>query len=56
MVAGQLAAQLARAGSVFRVDADVVARQLGPGAAQRGPGDPGRAELIGWLHAVERGP
>ena len=54
LVAGQLAAQLARAGSVFRVDADVVARQLGPDAAQRGPGDPGRAELIGWLHEIER--
>jgi NTE family protein len=54
MVAGQLATQLARAGSVFRVDADVVARHLGPGAAQRGPGDPGRAELTGWLHAIER--
>jgi predicted acylesterase/phospholipase RssA/CRP-like cAMP-binding protein len=53
-VAGRLAAQLARAGSVFCVDADVVARQLGPGAAQRGPGDPGRGELTGWLHAVER--
>ena len=54
LVAGRLAAQLARAGSVFHVDADVVARQLGPGAAQRGPGEGGRAELIGWLHAVER--
>ena len=54
LVAGRLAAQLARAGSVFQVDADVVARQLGPGAAQRGPGEGGRAELIGWLHAVER--
>jgi NTE family protein/lysophospholipid hydrolase len=37
------------------VDAAVVERQLGPGAAQRGPGDPGRAELTGWLNAVERG-
>ena len=55
MVAEQLTAQLARAGSVFRVDADVVARHLGPGAAQRAPGDPGRAELTGWLHSVERG-
>jgi predicted acylesterase/phospholipase RssA/CRP-like cAMP-binding protein len=54
MVAEQLAAQLARTGSVFRVDADVAERHLGPGAAQRGPGDPGRAELIGWLHAAER--
>ncbi len=54
MVAGQLAEQLARAGSVFQVDVDVVERHLGPGAAQRGPGDPGRAELTGWLHAVER--
>jgi predicted acylesterase/phospholipase RssA/CRP-like cAMP-binding protein len=54
LVAGRLAAQLARAGSVFLVDADVVARQLGPGAAQRGPGEGGRAELIGWLHGVER--
>jgi predicted acylesterase/phospholipase RssA/CRP-like cAMP-binding protein len=53
-VAGQLAAQLAQAGSVFLVDADVVARQLGPEAPQRGPGDLGRAELIGWLHAIER--
>jgi predicted acylesterase/phospholipase RssA/CRP-like cAMP-binding protein len=54
VVAAGLAAQLARSGPVFRVDADVVARQLGPGAAQRGPGDPGRSELIGWLHAMER--
>ena len=54
LVAGQLAVQLTRAGSVFRVDADVVARQLGPNAAQASPGDPGRAELIGWLHGIER--
>jgi predicted acylesterase/phospholipase RssA/CRP-like cAMP-binding protein len=54
MVADRLAAQLAQAGSVFHVDADVVARHLGAGAAQRGPGDPGRGELTGWLHAVER--
>jgi NTE family protein/lysophospholipid hydrolase len=54
LVSGQLVAQLAQAGSVFRVDADVVARQLGPDAAQRGPGEGGRSELIGWLHAVER--
>jgi predicted acylesterase/phospholipase RssA len=53
-VAEQLAAQLARSGSVARVDAKAVERQLGPGAAQRGPGDQGRAELIGWLHARER--
>jgi predicted acylesterase/phospholipase RssA len=37
------------------VDADAVARHLGPGAAQRAPGDPGRAELTEWLHSVERG-
>jgi NTE family protein len=54
MVAKRLAAQLARSGSVFLLDADVVERQLGLGAAQRGPGDPGRGELTGWLHAVER--
>jgi len=54
MVAEQLAARLMHTGSIFRVDADVVARHLGPGAAQRRPGDPGRAELIGWLHAAER--
>ncbi len=54
MIAGRLAEQLARAGSVFGVDAAVVARHLGPEAAHRGPGDPGRAELTGWLHAVER--
>jgi predicted acylesterase/phospholipase RssA/CRP-like cAMP-binding protein len=54
MVAGQLAEQLARAGSVCQVDADAVERQLGPGAAQRGPGEGGRAELIRWLHATER--
>jgi predicted acylesterase/phospholipase RssA/CRP-like cAMP-binding protein len=54
LVAGQLAGRLAQAGPVFLVDADVVARQLGPDAAQRGPGDPGRAELIGWLHRIER--
>jgi len=54
-VAVELANRLARTGSVFRLDADVVARHLGSGAAQRGPGDPGRNELTGWLHAVERG-
>jgi predicted acylesterase/phospholipase RssA/CRP-like cAMP-binding protein len=53
-VAGQLGQELARTGSVFLVDADVVTRQLGPGSAQRGPGEPGRAELTEWLHAVER--
>jgi len=55
IVAGRLSDQLARGGSVFRLDADVVARHLGHGAAQRGPDHPGRAELTGWLHAVERG-
>jgi predicted acylesterase/phospholipase RssA/CRP-like cAMP-binding protein len=55
MVADRLSAQLARAGPVFLLDSDVVAGHLGPGASQRGPGDPGRAELTGWLHAVERG-
>ncbi len=55
MVAEELEAELRRGGSVFRVDAGAVARHLGPGAAQRGPGDPGRAELTGRLHAVERG-
>jgi len=54
MIAERLAAQLSRAGSAFYVDSGVVARHLGPGAAQREPEDPGRAELIGWLHAVER--
>ena len=54
MVAERLAAQLSRAGSAFYMDADVVARHLGPGAAQREPEDPGWAELIGWLHIVER--
>jgi NTE family protein/lysophospholipid hydrolase len=55
MVAERLTAHLTRAGSAFRVDADVIAGNLGPGAAQRRPGDPGRGELVGWLHAVERG-
>ncbi len=54
-VAEDLTARLARAGSVFRLDTDVVVRHLGPGAAERGPDDPGRNELTGWLHAVERG-
>jgi predicted acylesterase/phospholipase RssA/CRP-like cAMP-binding protein len=54
-VAAELTARLARTGSVFRLDADVVARHLGSGAAQRGPDEPGRNELIGWLHSVERG-
>jgi predicted acylesterase/phospholipase RssA/CRP-like cAMP-binding protein len=54
-VAEELTARLARAGSVLRLNADVVARHLGSGAAQRGPDDPGRNELTGWLHAVERG-
>jgi predicted acylesterase/phospholipase RssA/CRP-like cAMP-binding protein len=55
IVTERLAALLARAGTVFRVDADLVDGHLGPGGAQRAPGDPGRAELTGWLHAVERG-
>ncbi len=54
MVAERLAAQLARTGPAFRMDSGAVERHLGPGAAQRKPGDPRRAELIGWLHAVER--
>jgi CRP-like cAMP-binding protein len=54
MVAERLAAQLARTRPAFRMDSGAVERHLGPGAAQRKPGDPGRAELIGWLHAVER--
>src|ERR1700728_1057711 len=53
-VAGQLATELARTGSVLRVDSGTVYRQLGEGAAQRAPGDAGRAELVGWLHRVER--
>ncbi len=52
--AERLVAHLARTASVFRVDASVVARHLGPDPAERGPGHPGRAELIGWLHRVER--
>ena len=54
-LAAQLTDLLARAGSVIRLDADVVANHLGTGAAQREPGDSGRHELTGWLHAVERG-
>ena len=53
--AEELTARLARTGSVFRLDADVVGRHLGPEAAQRGPDHSGRNELTGWLHAVERG-
>jgi predicted acylesterase/phospholipase RssA/CRP-like cAMP-binding protein len=49
-----LAGQLARRGRVRRVDADAADRELGPGAAQRGPGDPGRGELTSWLHDLER--
>ena len=37
LVAERLSSQLARDGSVVRLDADAVARHLGPGAAQRGP-------------------
>jgi NTE family protein len=54
-LAAQLTDLLARAGSVIRLDAGVVGQHLGAGAAQRGPGVPGRHELTGWLHAVERG-
>jgi NTE family protein len=54
MVAERLTGQLARTGPAFRIDSGVVARHLGPGAAQRRPGDPGRGELIEWLHAAER--
>ncbi len=54
LIAERLEAQLARAGSVFRVAAGVVEQHLGQGAAQRGPADPGRAELTSWLHAIER--
>jgi predicted acylesterase/phospholipase RssA/CRP-like cAMP-binding protein len=52
-VADLLTAQLAATGSVLRLDAEAVDRQLGPGAAQRGPDDPGRGEVTGWLHAAE---
>jgi predicted acylesterase/phospholipase RssA len=54
-LAAELTDRLAGAGSAFRLDQDVVRQHLGAGAAQRGPGDPGRNELTGWLHAVERG-
>jgi predicted acylesterase/phospholipase RssA/CRP-like cAMP-binding protein len=53
-VSGQLAAELERVGSVVRVDAEFVDRHLGRDAALRGPQDPGRAELTGWLHRLER--
>jgi NTE family protein len=49
-----LAGRLAQAGRVRLVDADVAEQELGPGAAQRKPGDPGRGELTGWLHDLER--
>jgi predicted acylesterase/phospholipase RssA/CRP-like cAMP-binding protein len=49
-----LADQLARSGRVRRLDAEEADRDLGLGAAQRKPGDPGRGELTGWLHDVER--
>ena len=54
-VAEDVAAELARTRSAFLLDAEIVAGHLGPGAAQRGPGDPARGELTEWLHAVERG-
>jgi len=54
-LSAQLVAGLARAGSVIRVDAAFVERHLGRNAALRGPQDPGRAELTGWLHQLERG-
>jgi predicted acylesterase/phospholipase RssA len=54
MLAERLAAELRRTGTVLLVDADVVERDLGAGAAQRGPGDPGRGELMAWLHEAER--
>lgn len=55
MLAERLAVQLSRSGSAFYMDSGVVTRHLGSGAAQREPADPGWAELIGWLNAVERG-
>ncbi|HTW08294.1 MAG TPA: cyclic nucleotide-binding and patatin-like phospholipase domain-containing protein [Acidimicrobiales bacterium] len=54
LVARRLADRLAIAGPVVRVDAEMVERSLGLGAAQRRPGEPGRAELSEWLHALER--
>ena len=54
LVAGRLADRLAGAGPVIRVDAGMVERELGQGAAKRRPDDAGRAELTEWLHAVER--
>ncbi len=53
-VAIELAAELARSGTVLRLDASLVDQHLGPGAAQRGPLHPGRGELTEWLHSVER--
>jgi predicted acylesterase/phospholipase RssA/CRP-like cAMP-binding protein len=54
-LAAELTDRLAGAGSAFRLDQSVIGQHLGAGAAQREPGDQGRNELTGWLHAVERG-
>ena len=53
-VAIDLAAELARSGTVLRLDASLADQHLGAGAAQRGPSHPGRGELTEWLHSVER--
>jgi len=53
LVAGLLEERLGRASPVLRVDAGRVERELGRGAAQRQPGEPGRGEVTEWLHAVE---
>lgn len=53
LVAEGLTERLGRVGSVLRLSSESVERELGEGSAQRRPGDPGRAELTEWLHAME---
>ena len=53
-IAQALTARLARTGTVRLLDSGAVERELGRGAAQRGPAHPRGDELTGWLDAAER--
>jgi CRP-like cAMP-binding protein len=48
-IAVALTDRLTGSGATMLLDSDAIDRQLGPGAAERGPSHPRRNELTGWL-------
>jgi predicted acylesterase/phospholipase RssA/CRP-like cAMP-binding protein len=54
-IAAALTDRLTGSGATILLDRDAIDRQLGIGAAERGPSHPRRHELTGWLDGIERG-